>query len=430
MARTTRRYNYAPSPGELYRGFMPGQLELRDVGDALGGYDPDNPYVPEPPPRPEGFREGVRTGGSEAHGATQQAQGPAMSPYEEFLQGYYSDLAGSYDAQIDAIGGLNPLFKQQAQEAQGNIGNFFGYAGDVARQGMPVTRETFDNAQGNVNRIYDDLGDRLQSMPQTLVNVASDAAGSDIGSSVAGRVAAATAPFSAASETARADALANLTQNNAAGQNYLNQLASSTGAEAAMHQSAVEGALNQQLQLVAYRQAELEGAKQRALAEVSADLAGASSERMANAALAQALGLGDTGGADPLDFLRGQSMIQDLEGGALGQQAQALELERALNPDFEFDQATAGMSGTTRETLDMVRRIAETSFEEGDDPRNIGLHMMQVLDDMAREFSNENYTGQGTPFEGMLGGREIPVSVGVPAARQQMEQAIRALYGG
>lgn len=356
--------------------------------------------------------------------------GMGGDPYSEFLQGYYNDLAGSYDAQIDAIGGLSPIFKQQAQESQGNIGNFFGYAGDVAREGIPVTQETYANAEGNVDNIYDQLGERLRDMPQELTDVASNAAGSAIGSSVAGRVSAATAPFAAAGETARANANANLTQHSAAGQNYLNQLASSTGAEAGMHQSAVESALNQQLQMVAYRQAEIEGAKQRALMEVSSDIAGASSERMANAALSSALGLGTPEGVDPMDFLRAQGMMQGLQSGELDQQSAMMNLAQESNPNWQRDQVMSGLSTNLHAPLDQVRRIAESSFVEGDDPRNLGLSMLKVLDDMSKSFGEENYRGEGTPLEGALGGNEIPVVVGDPNSRKQIEEAIRALYGG
>lgn len=349
-------------------------------------------------------------------GDRNQQVAPYEDPYAEFLQGYLSDLTSSYDSQINAIGGLDPIFRQQAGEAQDNIGGFFNYAKDVANAGKPATQETFDTATGNVDSVYDNLGSQLQGMPQQLTDIASQAAGEDVGGSVAGRVASATAPFMAAGETSRANATANLTQNNAAGQNYLTQLASATGAEAGMHQSAVEGAMQQQLQLVAYRQAELEGAKQRALMEVSSDIAGESSERMAQAALSSALGLDLPGGVDPMDYLRGQQMMQGEAVDPIQQERDLIGLEQARqnlaqdrNPNFNSDLIKQSLSVPASKAFDNIQRNVEANFNpQIDDPKDMTMMLLKELDAYAlgggldTNFANSRLGGNANDIEAEL----------------------------
>jgi len=369
--------------------------------------------------------------GQRADSARLQAQADAYGsegaegdPYSEFLQDYLAKLSGSYDSQIDAIGGLGSAFQDQAAEAQGNIGEFFDYAGDVARGGKTPTQETYDTATGNVGSIYDNLGETLQGMPQQLTDIASGAAGSAVGSSVAGRVASATAPFMAAGETSRANANANLTQNNAAGQNYLTQLASSTGAEAGMHQSAVESAMQQQLQLVAYRQAELEGSKQRALMEVSSDVAGDSSERMAQAALASSLGLDLPEGVDPMDYLRGRDMMSGgsvdpikQERDLLGLEQARLNLSQDINPDLERDRTIGSLTPPASHGFDNILRNVEADFAPGrDDPKDMAMKLLQELDAYALGGGlDTNFTNSS-----LISANEV---------EEEIRDAIRRIYG-
>lgn len=333
----------------------------------------------------DGWHARLAMGGS---GGMPQA---VADPYDEWMQEYINNITEAYDAQIAAIGGLGPLFQQQAAEAQSNIGDFFGYASDVATEGMPVTEEIYDTAQANVDQVYDGLASSLEAMPQEMVNRASDAAGGAIGSSVAGRVAAATAPFAAAGETSRANATANLLQGSSAGQSYLNNLASAAPAEGALHQSAVEQAMQQQLQLVAYKQAELEGAKQRALMDVTADVAGETSERMADAALAQALGLDLPANVDPLDYLRGQGMMPggvdsiDRQKDLIQLQQAELNLMQDMNPNFRTEQILGNMSPNTRTAFDNLMREAESSAVGGadgvPDERAVAMEMLSIIDE-------------------------------------------------
>lgn len=369
-----------------------------------------------------------------------QATGPGPSDF-------YSSISDAYDAQIAAIAGLGPLYEEKAKQAQENISSFFGHASDVARAGIPVTQETYDTAQTNVGNIYDSLGSRLSDLPSVIADAARKAGGTGLSDSIATNVAAASAPFVAAGETSRANAVANLTQHSSAGQNYLNQLASATGAEAAMHQSSIEQALNEQMQKLAFQQAELEGAKQMALAKISADVSGSSSERMANAMLSQALGLDLPGEVSPLDFLRASGMMQELQG--------------------EEDPETAalrGLSPGVQQAFNDIRRIAESAFNpETDDPRNLGFEMLRILEDMSTAYGDyQSYVdstdfdeasrlrgknvekemkkrltgGTLTPPKGSeahplaiaLAGREVSPVFGSPAARSALERAIRRLY--
>ena len=353
-------------------------------------------------------------------------------PYDEFLQDYIAQITGAYDNQISAIGGLGPLFQSQAAEAQGNIGNFFGYAEGVAQEGMPVTEEIYDTAQANVGDIYDGLASSLGAMPQQMVDRASAAAGSAIGGSVADNVAAATAPFAAAGETSRANATANLVQGSSAGQSYLNNLASAAPAEGALHQSAVEQAMNQQLQLVAYKQAELEGAKQRALMEISADVAGSTSERMANAALAQALGLDISDNIDPLDFLKGQDMMQGdpldqvkAQRDLVGLQQAELNLMQDIDPNFRTEQILGTMPAPIRSSFENVQRMAEAQAPTGGsgvpEPRAVALKMLELIDEQYGEGNLEFFGIPGSARNSAVAADALDQS------REQLVQAVRTL---
>lgn len=226
-------------------------------------------------------------------------------------------IGQSYDAQIGAYNNMGAELGRLTNQLVGNIrgsadatnqqiGGFFGYAADQANAGRPAIADTYDTAAGNVDALYDNLASQLAGIPQTAVDQASAAAGSAVGGSVAGRVAAATAPFAAAGETSRANTQANLTQHSAAGQTYLSQLAAAAPSEAALAQSSVSGrannavteaemALAQQRAQIAAQTAALEGAKQRAIAEHTADVAGNTFNRiMQTAQLYNALD-GDAG---------------------------------------------------------------------------------------------------------------------------------------
>lgn len=378
------------------------------------------------------------TGGQLQDRLSQQDMGVEAlpDPYDEFLQQYRNDLASSYDSQIQAIQGLGPIFQGQAQEAQGNIGGFFDYAGDVAREGIPVTQETYGTATSNVDAAYDQLASRLEGMPSQLTDIAAGAAGGAVSPSVAESVSASAAPFMAAGETSRASATANLAQHSSAGENYLNQLASSTGAEAGMHQSAVESALQQQLQLVSYRGAELEGAKHRALMEVSADIAGSSSERMAQAALSSALGLDIPQGVDPMQYLQGQGMMQGLassgsvdpmdalryERGVTDLEAARLNLAQDSDPNFQSNQILGGTTQATQHHLQNLlspveRRLAS---DPNADPKKLSLYLLEALD---------AYVGAGRLAPDTVGMGDGGAAGTAKTTEAELRELIRNLYG-
>lgn len=393
------------------------------------------------PPTPTSQRPPSNTGGMRGAGSDQRFQNlqderrgagtetptPDMpNPYDEFMQDYMSQLEGSYDDQIAAIAGLGPLFQQQAAEAQGNITGFFDYAGDVANAGIPVNQQVYDDATGNVDEIYNRLDSSLAGLPSQLTGIASDAAGGGVSGSVAERVATASAPFMAASSTSRANANANLAQSSAAGSNYLNQLASATGAEGAMANSAVEQAMQQQLQLVASRQAELEGAKQRALLEISSDIAGSTSERMANAALSSALGLDLGGDVDPMDFLRGQQLMQGEQVDPIEQARDLIGLEQAqLNllqdsdPEWDRNQITGGLTAPASRGLRILEGRIPDLFSEGvtRDSDQMML-LLQELDNMVEAGDLE------TSMD-----RTLANTAPVEDTAEELRKAIRALYG-
>lgn len=333
--------------------------------------------------------------------------GMGGNPFADIMGG----ISESYDEMIAAIGGLGPIYEQQAAESQGRIGGFFDYAKGTAEAGRAPTRETYETASQNVGAIYDELGSRLEAAPQQAVDTASRAGGGANATSVADRVAAATAPFQAAGETGRANALANLTQHSAAGQDYLTQLASATGGEAAMHQSSIEGALNQQLQGIAFKQAELEGAKQRALAEVSADVAGDASERMANAAMAQALGLDIPEGLDPGKFLMNRNRMAEFQGKGLSQQQAMLNLAQDQDPLFRLNQMKSQLRPTAQSALESIMQGAEADYDPlNDSPEEFGFKLIENL-------------------EAAMEDPDAPTWFHSPGVVNEVRNAIRALTG-
>lgn len=225
-------------------------------------------------------------------------------------------LEQSYDDQLAALGAAGEQFadlteeqkaniRSSADDAVGNIGGFFDYAAHQANQGRPVIAETGANTQGELDAIYDELGQNLSTIPGLAGEQATSAAGG-AGAQVGTRMEAAAAPFRAAGESARASSKGNVAQHSAAGQDYLSQLAAAAPAEGAMGQQTVEQgaaqaltnadmALAEQQMNLELETARLEGAKQRALLEATSDTAGSTFDRfMQGAQLIDAVG-GDPG---------------------------------------------------------------------------------------------------------------------------------------
>jgi hypothetical protein len=360
-------------------------------------------------------------------------QEQSSDPYDDFLQEQLDALASSYDAQMDAIGGLSGSFRDYASSAQDNIGGFFGYAEEAARGAMPVTEEIYGTAQENVGSIYDTLASSLDAIPQQMTNIASQAAGGAVGSSVAGGSAESVAPFRAAGETSRASAQTNLQQSSAAGQNYLNNLAAAVPAEGALHQSAVEQALNQQLQLVAHRQAELEGAKQRAMIGLTSDLAGSSAEQMANQALAHALGIDVPFGVDPGAYLLNLGRIQGLEGGQVTQAQKEFNFQQSVNPANQREQIEAGLSVPAQKVFPEIMRLGHSAAGEREaEGRKVDSNeMIRLLLDELDAYAAPLETGSGTQrslFEQRLGNfGNTRLGGGAEGIREELRRAIERL---
>ena len=221
-------------------------------------------------------------------------------------------LGQSFDDQIAALNAAGVRFedlnaeqkaniRSAADTATGNIGGFFDYAAHQANQGRPVIAESGASAQSNLDSIYDELDANLSAIPGLGQEQATAAAGG-AGSQVGTRMEAAAAPFRAAGASGRAASKSNVTQHTAAGKDYLSQLAAAAPSEAAMGQQTVEQgaaqaktaadmALAEQQMALELETARLEGAKQRALLEASADTAGSTFDRfMQGAQLFSALG--------------------------------------------------------------------------------------------------------------------------------------------
>lgn len=300
-----------------------------------------------------------------------------------------SSIASSYDKQIGAYQNMGGEIAALTDQLVGNInssasatndqiGSYFGYAADQANAGRPVIEQSHTTAMGNVDAIYDQLASNLAGIPKAAVGRATEAAGGAIGGSVAGRVAAATAPFQAAGETSRANAKANLTTHSAAGQDYLSQLAAAAPSEAAQNQAAVSGraanavteaqmALAQQRAQIAAQTAALEGAKERAILEHSADLAGGTFQRLMQTTqlygalgadvspLRDALGLQAAPQAgvsyeDQLDILTKEARLEDLL-------AEPSPYE--LGGDAGFEAALGGTTAATQKVAMALRDYAE-----------------------------------------------------------------------
>lgn len=189
-------------------------------------------------------------------------------------------LGSSYDRQIEAVRGQGPIMRGLAEEAQGNIGGFFDYAAEAAEGGRAPIQSAYETAGSNVDAAYGQATEQVQGLPSVYTELAAEAGGEGARSGVAQRVAAAAAPFEASLASGQAAVQGNLSQSQAAGEQYLSQLASAAPSEAAMAQSGVEGALQQQLQDIQMQAAQLEGAKQRALMQAASDTSGDVFDRM------------------------------------------------------------------------------------------------------------------------------------------------------
>lgn len=393
-------------------------------------------------------------------------------------------LAGSFDKQIAALRGAGDRmagltdqliggYRDSSARVQGDIGGFFGYAADQARAGIPVTQETHATASRNVDGIYDDLASNLAQLPQTQADHAKAAGGSGMGGHVADRVAAAAAPFAAAGETSRASAKANLAEHSSAGQNYLNQLASAAPQEAAMAQSGVADATNKavtQAQMALAEQqgqiemqaAQIEGSKQRALLEYSADTAGDTFDRLMKVAqldsamkspsLRSAVGLPNQAeSASPMDVLKlqhqglqNQALIQQLSGdnapspyelggmqgfeAALGEsdkktQKAAQQILSQIEANPEFDQAKAyQLAGAIRpkEKKTTERRTNWSGILPGGKPfredHQGSSSTAKTLDELAKQI--------------VSGDTESP-SLHMPGVdKDTIRQALRAYFAG
>lgn len=336
-------------------------------------------------------------------------------------------ISDSYDGQIAAYDDLLGTLGTQQQELVGNIrnsaaqtnqqvGGFFDYAAQQAQAGRAPIEQVGVESQANVDAIYDDLASTLAAQPQQSVARASEAAGGAVGGSVAGRVAAATAPFEAAGETSRANAKANLTQHSAAGQDYLSQLASAAPSEAAMNQAAItaqannavtesEMAMAQQRAEISAQTAALEGAKQRALIEHSADMAGSTFERlMQTTSLFNALGadtspIRDSLGleADPTGGMSYEDTLDIATKEARLEQMLAGEDPMAVGGDQGFNLELEDASPSTQKVGNALREYAEANelgiadinelLSPGEDGRPLNPQMEALLEELTGGFT-------------------------------------------
>lgn len=257
------------------------------------------------------------------------------------------EIAASYQGQIDALTGQIPLMEESARTGQEQIGGFFDYAAGQAQAGMPVVEDIHNTAMGNVGRIHDQQQEALSALPQQVSDIARGAGGSGMGGSVADKVAAAAGPFMAAGESGRASTQANLTQHSAAGQQYLQSLASAAPSEAAMQQGQVQQALQSQIGELQMQAAALEGAQQRAIIEHQADASGGTMDRI-------------------MDVMRLQLMDQEYRQGELDMTQQASGGgEEAMSP---LDQLKyAELSGELTDPSQIGGRQGFNMFLEGQD---------------------------------------------------------------
>lgn len=320
-----------------------------------------------------------------------------------------------YDAQAAALrrggarmagltGQLVGNINSSAGAANTQIGGFFDHAASQAEAGRPAIAGAHDTASTNVDQTYDNLAAQLGSLPQSSADAARAAGGSGAGSTVADRVAAAAAPFQAAGESSRAGAQANLTQHSTAGQDYLTQLASAAPSEAAQAQSAVSGraaqavtsaqmALAEQQARIEAQAASIEGAKQRAMVEHSADTAMSTFERMMqatqlegamlqNLGAKQDLGFFGGGGEDPME--RAQLDYQILQNEALEQEIGSSQSGTGI-PDFD-----RALAGTDSRTQEFAQNLLGTLEREGAMDRSA-----EVISSLTDEQPREEEVGLG-----------------------------------
>lgn len=232
---------------------------------------------------------GERQPGSPNRGGTlpNLPAGGAPDPFAALMdllgqgpQDMSGEIAAGYDAQRQAILDVIPVMQGAGRDATGAMGDYFGYGAQQAKEGRGAVQGVYQEATGNVDAIYDELARSLNAMPGEITDIATDAAGGAVGGRVAETAAAGTVPYRAAGETSRANASENLTKRSAAGQNYMSQLAAANTAEAGQRQSDVEHGLAMATAQVQARAAEIEGEKQRAMAEYAADASGDMFNRM------------------------------------------------------------------------------------------------------------------------------------------------------
>jgi hypothetical protein len=314
-------------------------------------------------------------------GSMPGAGGPSIDDIMGMLGGGGGGSAGNigagYDAEINALrrggsrmaGLTNQLIgniNASAGAANQQIGGFFNYAKGQAESGRPVIGASYDTARGSVDQTYDQFASQIAGLPQATADAARAAGGAAAGSSVADRVAVAAAPFAAAGESSRAASQANLQTHSTAGQDYLTQLASAAPAEGAQHQAAVTGRANMavtnaQMQLAAQqaeieaRAASIEGAKQRALLEASADTAGSTAGRMMDALKIESMMMGNE---QMRRELAGEGMSEQRPG-ISADEKRLFDVQRASDPDFHYSQALAGTDPRNAEFADRIRGIGE-----------------------------------------------------------------------
>lgn len=252
------------------------------------------------------------------------------------------EIAAGYDAQRQAILDVIPVMQSAGRDATGAMGDYFGYGAQQAKEGRGAVKGIYREAGGNVDAIYDELARSLNAVPGELTDIATSAAGGAVGGRVAETAAAGTAPFRAAGETSRANSKENLTSRSAAGQNYMSQLAAANTSEAGQRQSDVEHGLAMKTAQVQARAAEIEGEKQRAMAEYAADASGDMFNRMLDV-MQMELAYDQQGlQREKFDFERGLA-LQDAQGGGGIDSAEVLRQLRI--GEMTDPQAVGGQRG-------------------------------------------------------------------------------------
>lgn len=275
------------------------------------GLDPRRNLAPEGLPSP-----GEQPGQGGIADMLAQLQQQQQARQEQARQ----QLGSAYDRQIEAIRGQGPIMEGMAEEAQGNIGGFFGYAAESAEAGREPVQQAYGAAGEGVEQAYGQATEQVRSTPTVYADLAEQAGGAGARSGVAERVSAAAAPFEQALSSGEAAVQGNLAQGQAAGESYLSQLASAAPSEAAMAQSGVEGALQTQLQDIQMQAAQLEGAKQKAMMQASADTSGDAFDRMMDLQRLQMdkeahemeMQQGGAGGMDLREQLQTQQLQQEM----------------------------------------------------------------------------------------------------------------------